>query len=129
MNAEDNLPQAAYERKYSVFQRLYKIIISPSEAMKDIALAPDYGGPLFVVILRMVVAVVAISILFQKFQLVGDSQIVSEVWGIISLILSIAVIISIFLYVAFWLLKSLLVKYLCNSWTDWSFGAAASVTG
>jgi hypothetical protein len=129
-----SMPPAApapetYMRKYSVFQRLYKLFVSPSEAMKDIGLFPDYGGPVFLVILKTILGVTVISVAFEKFQLVGDSQTVSQVWGFVSAVLAIAAVISIFIYVAYWLVKSLLVKYMCDGGSEWSFGTAASVTG
>jgi hypothetical protein len=118
-----------YLREYSVFQRLYKLFLSPSDAMKDIGLAPDYGGPIFLVILKTVLGVTVISVAFEKFQLVGDSQLVSQVWGFVSLVLTIAAVISIFIYVAYWVVKSFLVKYMCDGGSNWSFATAASVTG
>jgi hypothetical protein len=134
-SSQDRLPETetptpqVYVRKYSVLQRLYKLIVSPSEAMKDIGLAPDYSGPMLLVILETIFGSVALALVFQKIQLIGDSQTVSRVWGLVSTVVAIAVVLSIFLFIAFWLVKSLLVKYLCDGGSGWSFGTAASVTG
>jgi hypothetical protein len=122
-------PEEIYERKYSVFQRLYKVVVSPSEAMRDIGLAPEYGGPSLLVILEIILFAASVSLAFQKIQLTGDSQMVSQVSGILSAVLAIAVLLSVVVYVAYWLVKSLLVKYFCDGGSGWSFGTAAAVTG
>lgn len=33
-----------YESKFSVVGRLWRLLVSPSEAMQDVALVPNYGG-------------------------------------------------------------------------------------
>lgn len=121
--------EVPYERKYSVFQRFYKLIVSPSEAMKDIGLMPDYGGPIVLLILETILMAAAFSLAFQKIQLIGDSQMVSQVSGLLSAIIALTVVIGFFLLLVFWLVKSLLVKYFCDEGSSWSFGTAASVTG
>lgn len=118
-----------YVRKFSVLQRLYKLVVSPSEAMKDIGLAPDYGGPIFLVILRTIMGIVAISVVFEKFQLVGDSETVSQVWGFVSEVITIAAVIAVFIFIIYWVVKSVLVEYTCDDGSKWSFATAASVTG
>jgi hypothetical protein len=123
------LPEAVYERKYSVFQRFVKVLVSPSEAMKDIGLAPDYGGPVVLVALRIVIVAVAIGLAFSKIRWIGDAALISQVMGILSGVVTIAVFVGILLYIAFWLVKSYLVKIICSSGSDWSFGTSASVTG
>jgi hypothetical protein len=122
-------PKEEHERKYSMFQRFYRLIVSPSEAMKDIGLWPDYGGPLVLVILEIILAGVTVSLAFQKIQWTGDSQIISQAQNMVSTIITIAVLISGVLFLAFWLVKSWLVKASCASGSSWSFGTAASVTG
>lgn len=122
-------PEETYERQYSVFQRFYKLVVSPSEAMKDIGLWPDYGGPLVLVILQIILAGVAISLAYQKIQWTGDSQIIFQAQSIVSEFITIAVLIIVVLFFAFWLVKSLLVKVSCDGGSGWSFGTAASVTG
>jgi hypothetical protein len=117
------------ERKYSVFQRFYKLVVSPSEAMEDIGLWPEYSGPLLLVIIRTILAGVAISLAYQKIQWTGDSQIISQAQSFISQVITIAVLIGVVLFFAFWLVKSLLVKVSCDGGSDWLFGTAASVTG
>lgn len=122
-------PEEIYERKYSIFQRFYKLVVSPSEAMRDIGLAPEYGGPLVLIVLEIILGAAAVSLAFQKIQFTGDSQMVSQVSAFVSAILVIAVLISAVLFLAFWLVKSWLVKYFCDRGSGWSFGTAAAVTG
>jgi hypothetical protein len=122
-------PEEAYERKYSMFQRFYKLIFSPSEAMKDIGHAPDYNGPIILVTLKIILSVFALSVALQKIQFVGDSSIVTQVYGFLSASIAIGVIIAVFLLLAFWLIKSFLVKITCDSGSGWAFATTASVTG
>jgi hypothetical protein len=122
-------PEETYERKYSMLQRFYKLIVSPSEAMKDIGLWPEYGGPLVLVILETVLAAATVSLAFQKIQWTGDPQIISQVQNTISEVITLAVVLSAVLFLAFWLVKSWLVKALCDGGSGWSFETAASVTG
>lgn len=122
-------PEETYERKYSMLQRFYKLIFSPSEAMKDIGQAPDYSGPIVLVILRIIITAIGISVVFQKFQLVGDSETVNYVSSAIFSAIALVVIISVLLFLAFWLIKSFLVKLSCEKGSGWNFATAASVTG
>jgi len=122
-------PEETYERKYSMLQRFYKLVVSPSEAMEDIGKAPDYGGPLILVILRMIIGAIAITLAFQKIQWIGDSGIINQVSGILSGVITLAVVISVFLLIAYWLGKSFLVKHACDNGSSWTFQTAASVTG
>lgn len=69
-----------YERRFSLLLRFWKLLISPSEAMRDIALAPDYIGPTFIVVLEVIVAAIAIWGTMQKFNQIGSSQYISTVW-------------------------------------------------
>jgi hypothetical protein len=126
----DSGSREADERKfYSVFERFHKLVVSPSEAMEDIARWPDYTGPVVLVILLSILAAVNIALAYQKIQWTGDPQLVSEAQSFASMVIAIAVIIGVVLVFAFWLVKSLLVKALCNSGSDWEFRTAASVTG
>jgi len=118
------------ERKfYSVFERFYKLVVSPSEAMEDIGRWPDYTGPVVLVVLLAILASVDVSLAYQKIQWAGDPQLISQAQGLVSAVVTIAVLISVVVVFAFWLVKSLLVKASCDSGSGWSFGTAASVTG
>jgi hypothetical protein len=97
--------------------------------MKDIGRAPDYTGPIILVTLKIIVAIVALSVALQKIQLVGDTSIVTEAYGFVSASIAIGAIIAILLLLAFWLIKSFLVKITCDSGSGWTFATAASVTG
>ena len=114
---------------YSVFQRFYKLLVSPSKAMKDIGVSPEYGGPVVLVILQIILASASVALAYQKIQWTGDPGTISQAQGYLSTVLTIAVLLTLFLFIVFWLVKSLLVKYLCDSGSAWSFGTAASVTG
>jgi hypothetical protein len=118
-----------YLRKYSMFQRFYKLVVSPSEAMEDIGRWPDYTGPVVLVVLLAILTAVDVSLAYQKIQWAGDPNLISEGQNFLSSVLTIAVLISVVVVIAFWLVKSLLVKALCDSGSGWSFGTAASVTG
>jgi hypothetical protein len=95
-----------YERRFSLLLRFWKLLISPSEAMRDIALAPDYIGPTFIIVLEVFVAAIAIWGTMQKFNQIGSSQYISTVWGFVSAIIAVAVVISGFIMIARWLIKS-----------------------
>jgi hypothetical protein len=97
--------------------------------MEDIGKAPDYGGPLLLAILKMIIGAIAITLAFQKIQWIGDSGIINQVSGILSGVITLAVVISAFLLIAFWLGKSFIVKHACDNGSNWTFQTAASVTG
>jgi hypothetical protein len=116
-----------YQRKLSLGQRFYKLLIAPSEAMEDIGLAPDYGGVGIVVLLSVIMSIMAILLVFQKIQFVGPyaSFITGSMMGTLVLVVAIAV----GLFLVRWLVKSFLVKVICDSGSSWSFSTAASITG
>jgi len=116
-----------YERKFSIVQRFYKLVIAPSEAMKDVALAPDYAGYLGIVALQFVLLLVSLTIAMQKIQFVGAYAV--RITGILSGVLAVAAIIASVLLIVKWLAKSFLVRYAGDSRSSWSFSTAASVTG
>lgn len=62
-----------YERKFSFFQRLLKILFSPSEGMKDVALTPSFSEVFVIIILEIIVAVLALSLVLMKIQFVGTA--------------------------------------------------------
>jgi len=116
-----------YVRKFSTFQRYFKLLTAPSEAMKDIGLAPDYSGYFGILAFEFVLTIIALVLVMQKIQFVGTygQQLTSGVTGVLAL----AVIIATFLLIIRWLIKSLIVRFAGDSGSDWSFSAAASVTG
>lgn len=97
--------------------------------MEDIGKAPDYGGPLVLVILRMIIGALIIALAFQKIQWIGDSGIINQVSGILSGVITLGVVIGVFLLIAFWLGKSFIVKHACDNGSSWTFQTAASVAG
>lgn len=120
-----------YERKFSVIQRFYRLFIVPSEAMKDIALEPEYRGVATVIFIELVLSILIVTISFQKIQLIGVFA--SLVSGMLNSILPIFVLIASLiasgLFAVTWVIESLVVKVICNSASEWDFGTAASVTG
>nr|MDO8099105.1 YIP1 family protein [Candidatus Njordarchaeota archaeon] len=122
--AEEEKP---YQRKLSLGQRFYKLLIAPSKAMEDIGLAPDYGGVGIVILLQVILSIMAIVLVFQKMQFVGPGA--SFIMSYVAGILVFAVAIAVALFMVRWLVKSLLVKVICDSGSSWSFSTAASVTG
>lgn len=116
-----------YERKFSTLQRYYKLLTAPSEAMKDIGLAPDYAGYFGILALEFVVIIIGLVMAMQKIQFVGTyaERLTSDISGILAL----AVIIALVLVIIRWLVKSLIVRFAGDSGSDWSFSTAASVTG
>lgn len=127
--ADTATSQETYERKFSTLQRFYKLIVSPQEAMQDIAGTPDYGGVVVLIILEILIVSITLWAVLQKFQFVGPQNIISMAWSLIGGVIALAVFISALLYFVFWIVKSVLVKSLCNAGSEWSFTTAAVVTG
>jgi len=123
------LPEAPppYERTFSTLQRYYKLLTAPSEAMKDIALAPDYTGYFGILALQFILILVSLVVAMQKFQFTGTyaDQIISFLSGI----LAVATILATGLLIIEWLVKSLIVRFAGDSGSNWNFSTAASVTG
>jgi hypothetical protein len=117
-----------YVRKFSMVQRISKLFIKPSEAMQDIAAAPDYGGVLAVLIVQCIATMLSFVVVLQKLQFVGTyaDEVSSLVFALVGGILLVATPITL---VIKWAIKSLLVRYSCDSQSGWSFKTAASVTG
>lgn len=115
-----------YERKFSTLQRYYKLVTAPSEAMKDIALAPDYTGYFGILALQFVLALIALALVLQKIQFAGTYAV--RITSTLSGLLALAVIIASAILVIRWLVKSFIVRYAGDSGSSWSFSTAASVT-
>jgi len=115
-----------YERKFSTLQRYYKLVTAPSEAMKDIALAPDYTGYFGILALQFLIALIALAMALQKIQFVGTYAV--RITSTLSGILALAVIGAVVILVIRWLIKSFIVRYAGDSGSSWSFSTAASVT-
>jgi len=121
--------QEPYERESSMLERFYKLVTSPREAMRDIALAPDYGGVFVIIVLQIVLSAVSLTFILGKIELTGNSDVAASVRGIVTGAITVAIVIGGVLFFVFWLVKSLIVKYACDSGSGWNFGVAASVTG
>jgi len=116
-----------YERKYGLFQRLWGVIFNPKETLNDIAQCPEYGGPLLVIILNTVLGIVILFQAASKISFVGPyaSKVTSMFYSIVSL----TSVLAFFIYIARWLIKSLIVWKACDFGSGWNFSNAASVTG
>jgi endogenous inhibitor of DNA gyrase (YacG/DUF329 family) len=116
-----------YGRKFSLIQRFYKLLLAPSETMKDIALAPSYEGMAIIAIGEVVLLSIAAWIILQKIQFSGAYS--ETIVGLLSAGLVLSVFIGLILFVVRWMIKSLIVKYGCDSGSGWDFRTAASITG
>jgi hypothetical protein len=121
------LPEEPYERSFSLAQRFYKLLTSPSEAMRDIAFAPDYYGVLVVIAFQVVYLSAAVAMVFQKIRFSGPYA--TTLSGMLSGLLVAAIFVSAVILLVKWLGKSLIVKYFCDSGSEWDFKTAASITG
>lgn len=117
----------SYERKLSLPQRFYKLLTKPSEAMNDIAQAPEYGGFVIIAIAEFIILLVGIYVALQKIQFYGANS--TLINSVLADVFALAVFISTVLIVARWAIKSLIVKYSGDSGSGWDFKTAASVTG
>jgi hypothetical protein len=119
--------EEAYERKFTLTQRFYKLLTSPSEAMRDIAFSPDYEGFFLIFVMEIVLVSVTLWLVFQKIHFVGEhaSAIIGSVTGVIFF----AVVLGMGIVIAKWLIKSLIVRHACDNGSGWSFKTAASITG
>ena len=116
-----------YERKLTLLQRFSKLLTSPSEAMQDIALAPDYFGVAVIIILETIILGVGVVLVLQKMQLTGPNA--STVMSMVTSIMMLAVFIAPIIIGVRWLVKSWLVRMGCDNGSSWSFETVASVTG
>jgi hypothetical protein len=119
--------EEAYERKFTLTQRFYKLLTSPSEAMRDIAFAPDYEGFFLIFVMEIVLVSVTLWLVFQKIHFVGEhaGAIIGSVTGVIFF----AVVLGMGIVIVKWLIKSLIVRHACDNGSGWSFKTAASITG
>jgi hypothetical protein len=124
-------PESVYQRKFSVLGRLFRLLVSPSVAMEDIAGAPDYVGAVGLVALRIVVSALSVWLILQKISIEGVASDVNmaALWAFVSAILVLAAVIGGAVLTVFWLVKSWLVKVIADSGSAWDFRTAASVTG
>lgn len=121
------VPEQPQKRGAPLTRRFYKLIMAPSEAMKDIALAPDYGGIAVIFVLRIVEYSVLAVLVLQKIQFSGPyAETINEMLVGIPLLVGFLVMI---LYVARWLIKSVMVRAACEGKSSWNFKTAASITG
>jgi len=116
-----------YERKFGLFQRLYGVIFSPEETLRDIALAPDYEGPVIIIATYSVLLTAFVWLLVQRITFTG--QYASFVSSLMPIIILVVGIVLVLMFAGRWLIKSLLVQKICDQGSSWSFKCAAAVTG
>lgn len=119
--------ETPYSRRFSLSQRLCKIIYSPREVVKDIALVPDYEGVFLLLIFEGIISLVSIFLAFQKIQFVGEYA--SRLGFLVSGILAFSAVLSFVIVFVRWLIKSLIVRYVFGGGEVWDFKTAAVVTG
>lgn len=129
---EDVKPEAAeakpvYSRKYSLAQRLYRSLFSPSEVMKDIALDPDYGGVAVIMVLQFVFSGILVSAVLSKFYYTGPYA--AKLSSMVASGIGLAMLLLVILLPLRWLIKSVIVWKACDAGSGWNFKIAASVTG
>ncbi|MEM2119255.1 MAG: TFIIB-type zinc ribbon-containing protein [Candidatus Bathyarchaeia archaeon] len=125
---ESKTAEQFYQRKFSILQRILKLIVKPSEAMQDIAAEPDFGGVFFILIVQVALLMDAVFVSVRKVSFTGAyaEEVGAILYPLISVISLFTVSIAILLK---WAIKSVLVKYGCDSGSGWTFRTAASVTG
>jgi hypothetical protein len=124
---EERKAPLPYERKFGFFQRLHGVIFRPNETFNDIALSPDYGGVIFIMLVVTIVGAFNLYQILSKIQFVGQHA--GVVRSMVNLIMGLISVLAFFIFVARWLIKSVIVWKICDSGSKWKFSSAASVTG
>lgn len=120
-------PAPPYEKKYGIASRLLRVLYSPAETMKDIALAPDYVGVIVILLCQVVVGIIATVYVLSKIQVTGPYA--ASVLAFVSPIIAFAFGLAFILAPVRWLVKSAIVWKIADSGSRWDFKSAASVTG
>jgi hypothetical protein len=120
-------PEPPYEREYGTASRLLRVLYSPAETMKDIALAPDYFGVFVILFCQVVIGIIATAYVFTKVQVTGP--LAGAVIGLITPIIALVFALAFLLMPIRWLVKSAIVWKAADSGSRWDFKSAASVTG
>jgi len=116
-----------YQRRLSVVERIFRLLVAPKDAMEDISLAPDYLGVVVIISVMTIVSAASILTALGKMQFVGTNA--AEITSLLNSSIALTILLVPVVFVIRWLVKSLLVKYACNNGSNWTFAAAASVTG
>ena len=120
-------PEPPYERKYGTASRLLRVLYSPAETMKDIALAPDYLGVIVILFCQVVTGIIAAAHMLSKIQVTGPYA--GAVLAIVSPIFAVAFGLAFIVMPVRWLVKSAIVWKVADSGSVWDFKSATSVTG
>lgn len=115
-----------YDRKLSTLGRITGLLTSPQETMEDIGLAPDYGGVIAIFVIWTIISFIGLAISLPKIQFTGPyANIVNSTVAVTAV--TAALIVPV-VFIIRWLVKSYLIRHLCDS-KSWDFETAASVTG
>jgi len=125
----ETAPEKPYLRKYSTVQRLWKTLVSPSSAMRDIASAPDYSGGIAIIVFRIVCSGIVIWVALQRMHFVGENRYLAMFQAIFGAMLTFSLFLGVGMLAAFWIFKSLLVRPMCDSGSGWNFKTVMAVTG
>jgi len=124
---QEGQPAESYERRFSFFKRFWKVLVSPRGGMRDVGLAPDYLGPVLILVVQAVVSGVASWFIMHRINIVGGGADVSYVWSTYDITLSVSIYIASIMFFVFWLVKSYLAELACNSGSEWGFAAAGLI--
>ena len=95
--------------------------------MEDIASAPDYGGPIIIILTNIILTMIALVLAFQKINFYGKYA--TEVGRFIAQFVILSMFIIAGLFFVRWLVKSIIVRYVCGTEADWDLKTAISITG
>lgn len=123
---ETVLREEPYERRFSLAQRFFKLLTSPSKAMEEIASAPSYEGIVVITIAEFIVMAAAVMLVSRKIELSGPYSPMID--NLLSLGLILGVLGGLAVFAIKWAIKSYLVKLACDNQSGWGFKAAASIT-
>jgi hypothetical protein len=119
--------EKVYQRRFSLVHRFLRLLISPSEAMKDIAFAPSYEGIVGIFIAEIVILIVSLDFILQKIEFSGPYA--DTAMTVLQNVSVLAIPFGLVLFLIRWGLKSWIIRYTCDSGSAWDFKSAASITG
>ncbi len=95
--------------------------------MANIAGAPNYAEPVFIVFLEIILGSIAVGVSMGKIQLTGP--LANMVWSLLSSTIAGSIIFAGVLMFLFWAVRAGIVYFLCQRDSNWQFKSAAAVTG
>ncbi len=95
--------------------------------MANIAGAPNYAEPVFIVFLEIILGSIAVGVSMGKIQLTGP--LANMVWSLLSSTIAGSIIFAGVLMFLFWAVRAGIVYFFCQRDSNWQFKSAAAVTG